>query len=36
MTAGTGSFHMEFAHYDEVPANVRQKIVAEANENATA
>ena len=36
MTAGTGSFHMEFAHYDEVPANVREKIVAEANENATA
>ena len=36
MTAGTGSFHMEFAHYDEVPANVREKIVADANADATA
>ncbi len=31
MTAGTGSFHMEFAHYDEVPAAVREKVIAEVN-----
>ena len=31
MTAGTGSFHMEFAHYDEVPAAVREKVIAEMN-----
>ena len=30
MTAGTGSFHMEFAHYDEVPAQAREQIIAEA------
>ncbi len=30
MTAGTGSFHMEFAHYDEVPAHAREQIIAEA------
>ena len=34
MTAGTGSFHMEFTHYDEVPANVREKIISEANPKA--
>jgi elongation factor G len=30
MTGGKGSFHMEFARYDEVPANVREKVLAEA------
>ncbi len=30
LTGGKGAFHMEFSHYDEVPAQVREKIVAEA------
>jgi len=30
MTGGQGEFHMAFSHYDEAPANVRDKIVAEA------
>ena len=30
MTGGRGSFHMEFSHYEEVPAHLQQKIVAEA------
>ena len=30
LTGGKGDFHMEFSHYDEVPSNVREKIVAEA------
>ena len=30
LTGGKGAFHMEFSHYDEVPAAVRDKIVAEA------
>lgn len=30
ITSDTGSFHMEFAHYDPTPANVQQQIVAEA------
>jgi elongation factor G len=29
MTGGQGEFHMEFSHYAEAPANVRDKIVAE-------
>jgi elongation factor G len=31
MTAGQGEFTMEFSHYDEAPAQVREKIIAEAN-----
>ena len=31
MTGGQGEFHMEFSHYDEAPAHVRERIVAEAN-----
>ncbi len=31
MTGGQGEFHMAFSHYDEAPANVREKIVAEAS-----
>lgn len=31
MTGGRGSYHMEFSHYDEVPAHVAQKVVEEAN-----
>ena len=30
LTGGKGAFHMEFSHYDEVPAQVRDRIVAEA------
>jgi elongation factor G len=31
MTGGQGEFTMEFSHYDEAPAQVREKIIAEAN-----
>jgi len=30
MTSGRGSFIMKFSHYDEVPAQQREKIIAEA------
>ena len=30
MTQGRSSFSMEFSHYDEVPRNVQEKIIAEA------
>ena len=30
MTGGRGSFTMEFSHYQEVPSNIAQKIVAQA------
>jgi elongation factor G len=30
LTGGKGAFHMEFSHYDEVPAHVRDKVIAEA------
>ncbi len=30
ITAGRGSHHMEMAHYEEVPAQVQERIVAEA------
>jgi elongation factor G len=30
MTGGQGSFEMEFSHYEEVPAAIQEKIVAEA------
>jgi elongation factor G len=29
ITGGQGEFHMEFSHYDEAPAHVREKVVAE-------
>jgi elongation factor G len=31
MTGGQGEFQLEFSHYDEAPAQVREKIIAEAN-----
>ncbi len=31
VTGGRGSYHMEFSHYDEVPAHIAQKIIEEAN-----
>ncbi len=30
LTGGRGSYHMEFSHYDEVPAHLTQKIVEQA------
>jgi elongation factor G len=30
ITQARGSYHMEFAHYDEVPSHLTQKIVQEA------
>jgi elongation factor G len=30
MTGGQGEFHMEFSHYEEAPAQVREKIIAAA------
>jgi elongation factor G len=30
MTGGKGSFSMEFSHYEAVPAQIREKIIAEA------
>jgi elongation factor G len=29
LTAGKGSFHMEFSHYDEVPAALRERLVSQ-------
>jgi elongation factor G len=31
VTGGRGTYHMEFSHYDEVPAHIAQKIIDEAN-----
>jgi elongation factor G len=30
LTGGTGAFHMEFSHYDDVPAAVADKVIAES------
>ena len=30
ITGGQGEFHMEFSHYDEAPAHVKEKVVAAA------
>ena len=30
ITQGRGSFHMEYSHYEEVPRNLQDKIIAEA------
>jgi elongation factor G len=30
MTGGRGSFNMEFSHYDVIPANIAEKIIAQA------
>jgi elongation factor G len=30
MTGGQGEFHMEFSHYAELPAQLQEKVVAEA------
>ncbi len=34
MTGGTGSFTMELSHYDEVPTQIREKIIADAQKGA--
>jgi elongation factor G len=31
VTGGRGSYHMEFARYDEVPSHIAQKIIEEAS-----
>jgi elongation factor G len=33
MTGGRGSFTMEFSHYDEVPAQITEKIIEEINKS---
>ena len=33
LTGGQGEFHMEFSHYDEAPANVREKVIEAASTN---
>jgi elongation factor G len=30
LTSGRGSFHMEVSSYDQVPAHIQEKIVADA------
>jgi elongation factor G len=30
ITGGQGEFHMEFSHYDEAPAQVKDRVIAEA------
>jgi elongation factor G len=30
ITGGRGEYHMEFAHYDEVPAHLREKVIHDA------
>ena len=35
MTGGRGMYSMEFSHYDEVPAQIAEKIVEEANKSKT-
>ena len=32
MTQGRSNFHMEFSHYEEVPKNIQQKLIAEAQQ----
>jgi elongation factor G len=33
VTGGRGSYHMEYSHYDEVPAHIAQKVIDEANKD---
>ena len=32
MTGGRGSFHMEYSHYEEVPAHMAQKVIGDAKD----
>jgi elongation factor G len=34
ITQGRGTFEMEFHHYEEVPAHIAQKVIAEAQKAA--
>ena len=36
ITQGRGSFHMEFSHYEEVPRQLQEKIIAEAKKTQAA
>jgi elongation factor G len=36
LTSGRGEFHMEFAHYDEVPPHLAERIIKEAKASAEA
>jgi elongation factor G len=36
MTGGKGAFHMEFSHYEEIPAQLRDKVIAGAKAEAAA
>jgi elongation factor G len=36
LTGGQGEFHMEFSHYDEAPAHIREKVIAESGTAAAA
>ncbi len=33
MTGGKGEFHLQYSHYSEVPAKLRDKIIAEAKKS---
>jgi elongation factor G len=33
MTGGRGIYTMKFSHYDEVPAQISEKIIAESNKD---
>ena len=33
MTGGRGSYSMQFSHYDEVPAQIAQKIIEESSKD---
>jgi elongation factor G len=33
MTGGRGMYEMEFSHYDEVPMQIAEKIIEEANKS---
>jgi elongation factor G len=35
VTGGRGTYHMEYSHYDEVPAHIAQKIIEEASKERT-
>jgi elongation factor G len=35
ITGGRGSYSMEFSHYDEVPAHLAEKIIAESKKEKT-
>ena len=30
LTGGRGSYHMEFSHYEEVPAHLQGKVISDA------